>query len=255
MIENLKTSGFTETQKQAFADLVRSSMGSMTIVEFSSISGLSVSFVSKALNKALLSKPSQRSLEKLVKATPGGGPSIEEYYKACGLDTTILKNRRAIPETKKMPLQEAVWTYYSPAVMGIDTFLSAWMAHNNDSDIDLRLFQGGNVFTMKKRGDDFAAVVATVFCQDDNGITALKSIVPNQMLMALGVADKENLHAPTYYFLTDRSPLFEFCANDLPKLPSQNVVVLLANENHSGFSKQALRLADGCTAEQLPNLL
>ena len=247
------TSGLNEVQKKSYANLVRRSMGDMTISEFSARSGLSVSFLSKSLNSALQTKPSQRSLAKLAKATPEGGPSIKDYYEVCGFDSTILAGRQ--PEIKKMPLQEAIWTYYSsPSVMGINNFLMAWMGHDNGSDLDLRLFQGGNIFTIRKREDAFSGIVITAYCQDAAAIELLKSKVLAQMLEALGVADRENLPSATYYFLTDQIELFQFCSNDLPKLPSQDVVVLLADQKHSGFCKETLRLADGSTGKQLPQL-
>lgn len=253
-----KTSEFNSAQKKRLADLVRLSMGTYSIAQFSPICGLSISFLSKALNMALLAKPSQRSLAKLAEASPVEGTSLKDFYDACGYDSSTVEDKVSESDSgKKMPLEQAITEYYSsPAIWGINTFLSAWMNQGNDSDIDLRLYQEGKVFTVTKRDDDFIAICVVGFCQDKTGIDSMKSEIMTRLLAALGVADREKISGNAYfYLLTDSEELYHFCSDELPKLPSQNMVVLLSDKRHIGFCKERLRLAEGRGEAQLPKLI
>lgn len=257
-VDSRKTSELNSAQKKKLADLVRLSMGAYSIVQFAPICGLSVSFLSKALNMALVAKPSQRSLAKLAEASPVEGTSLKDFYDACGYDSSAVGDKVSKSALKeKMPLEQAITEYYSsPAIWGVNTFLSAWMSQNNNLDLDLKLYKEGKVFTVTTRDDDFSAICVVGYCQDKTGIERMKTEILSRLLEALGVADREKLSGKAcFYLLTDSEELFQFCSNELPKLPSQNIVVLLSDERHTGFCGEKLRLADGQEVAHLPKLV
>lgn len=257
-VDSRKTSELNSAQKKRLADLVRLSMGAYSIVQFAPICGLSVSFLSKALNMALLAKPSQRTLAKLAEASPVEGTSLKDFYEACGYDSSAVSDKVSESALKeKMPLDQAITEYYSsPAVIGVNTFLSAWMSQNNDPDINLRLFKEGKVFTVTTRNDDFSVICVVGYCQDNTGIERMKREILSRLLEALGIADREKLSGKTcFYLITDSRELFQFCSDELPELPSQNMVVLLSDERHTGFCEEKRRLVDEQEVVYLPKLV
>lgn len=257
-VDSRKTSELNSAQKKKLADLVRLSMGAYSIVQFAPICGLSVSFLSKALNMALLAKPSQRSLAKLAEASPVEGTSLKDFYEACGYDTSAVADRASKTALKeKMPLDQAITEYYSsPAILGVNTFLSAWMSQNNNPDLELKLYQKGRLFSVTTRDDDFSAICVVGYCQDKTGIERMKMEILSRLLEALGIADREKLSGKVcFYLITDSRDLFQFCSDELPKLPSQNMVVLLSDERHLGFYEEKRRLAEGQEVEHLPTLV
>lgn len=256
-VDSRKTSELNSAQKKKLADLVRLSMGAYSIVQFAPICGLSVSFLSKALNMALSAKPSQRSLAKLAEASPVEGTSLKDFYEVCGYDTSAVADKIPKPALKeKIPLDQAITEYYSsPAILGVNTFLSAWMSQNNNPDINLRLFKEGKVFTVTTRNDDFSAICVVGYCQDNNGIERTKREILSRLLEALGIADREKLSGKVcFYLITDSRELFQFCSDELPKLPSQNMVVLLSDERHTGFCEEKRWLVGGQEEVHLPRL-
>ena len=257
-VDSRKTSELNSAQKKRLADLVRLSMGAYSIVQFAPICGLSVSFLSKALNMALLAKPSQRTLAKLAEASPVEGTSLKDFYEACGYDSSAVSDKVSESALKeKMPLDQAITEYYSsPAILGVNTFLSAWMSQNNDHDIDLRLYKEGRVFTVKTRDDDISVICVVGYCQDNTGIERMKREILSRLLEALGIADREKRSGKAcFYLITDSRELFQFCSDELPELPSQNMVVLLSDERHMGFCEEKRRLVDEQEVVHLPKLV
>lgn len=252
------TSEFNSAEKAMLADLIRLSMGTASIVQFASVCGMSISWLSKALNHALKKKPTQRTLAKLAGASAVEGTSLRDFYNACGYDSSaIVDSTVSTSKEKKLSLAEAEREFVSsPAVMGVTLFLSAWMINGNNSDIGMNLYDGGKVFIVTERTSNFTAIGIVAFCQDKVGVDIMKSEIMARVFAALGIADKNKLDEnAVFYLLTDSVELYQFCANDLPKLSSQNMVVLLSDEHHIEFCEQTLRLAEGLDEIRLPTLV
>ena len=248
-------SGFNSAK---FEGLVRQAMGTHSIVEFAPICGLSVSFLSKSVNRSLRSRPGRSSLLKLADASQGSGITLEDYYDACGYDSaSIADDNTNLTKDNRLSLEEAERAYFaSPSVLAVSQFLSLWMKNGNNPDVNFELFEEGKVFIVTDRASDFKAVCIAGFCQDKTGMKVMRSEIMARTFAALGVADRNSLPGDVFfYLLTDSVEMFDFCANDLPKLSSQNIVVLLSNEQHTEFCEQKLRLSEGQEELQLPRLV
>jgi len=251
------TSEFSSAEKSKLADLVRLSMGTASIVQFAPICGLSVSFLSKTLNMALATRPSQKTLAKLAEASQTKGTTLKDFYDACGYDTATIKEITKNEERNaKLTFAQAERAYFaSPAVMAVSQFLSVWVKNSNSSDVDFNLYENGNVFVISDRTSQFRAICVSCFCQDKSGMSVMRSEIMARVFAALGVADRTGIpESAFFYLLTDSEELYDFCSNDLPKLSSQNMVVLLSDEQHTCFCEQKLRLSEGQDETQLPVL-
>lgn len=251
-------SEFNSAEKSKLADLVRLSMGTASIVQFSPICGLSVSFLSKALNMALNTRPSRKTLAKLAEASEAKGTTLKDFYDACGYDSATIDEITTNEEkNQRVSFAEAERAYFaSPAVMAVSQFLSRWVTNGNSSDVDFKLYEDGKVFIVSDRTSEFKAICIAGFCQDKAGMNVMRSEIMARTFAALGVADKTGIPESAYfYLLTDSEEMFDFCSKDLPKLSSQNMVVLLSDEQHTCFCKQGLRLSEGQEAAQLPVLV
>lgn len=251
-------SEFNSAGKSKLADLVRLSMGTASIVQFAQTCDLSVSFLSKALNMALTTRPSQKTLAKLAGASQAKGTTLKDFYNACGYDSATI-DEIATNEEKNMRVSfaEAERAYFaSPAVMAVSQLLSVWMKSGNSSDVNINLYEEGKVFIISDRTSEFKAIFIACYSQDVAGMNVMRSEIMARTFAALGVADKTGIPESAYfYLLTDSEEMFDFCSKDLPKLSSQNMVVLLSDEQHTCFCKQGLRLSEGQEAAQIPVLV
>jgi hypothetical protein len=105
----------------------------------------------------------------------------------------------------------------------------------------------------------FNAICIPGFCQDEFAAGILKGELLSRMLKAIGIAEKSELgiKGTCFYVLVDNREIFEFCCDSdtFPKLSSQNLIVLLADETHSEFVDKSERLSDERTIARFPKLM
>lgn len=267
-----KTSSFNSAQKHKLASQLQRRMAGASIVSFSSETGLSVSWISKALNIQLDSRPSRRTLHKIVDPEVGevNGVSLEELYENCGYHlpnkTDGVPAEEAAEDTQtKEPagqysLRKALASYYVGSyIEALRVFLNAWDKHGNAPDISISRRADNELFTITDTDRGFNAICIPGFCQDETGASVVKNELLSRMLKAIGVADQSScgIKDTYFYILVDSQDVYEFCCDNdkLPRIPSMNLIILLSDEDHSGFTDGFARLSEERKDNKLPVLL
>jgi hypothetical protein len=244
--------------KERFSDLISKLRGTRNLAEMSSDTGMSVSFLTKALSQQLPSRPSKRSLMKLTdpNAKPQYNITLSSLLDACGY-TQIDEDESPMGEDTRCPgkksFTEAVSLYFDnmPITHAMSMLVSTLIAKGIGPQVSIQLREG--YFEIEDRDKDFQCVGINGFCQDDSGIQAMELVVKTRIFDAL--CDEENLdaaHRKVYYILTDNKKLFEACIMKLPCIHSKGTVILYT-EDHVRFSDEYRKSSGAEQKDLLPS--
>jgi hypothetical protein len=202
-------------------------------------------------------------------------------------DMSDTLNTLDIPNIPDHLIRRAAAKYYVGSyIEGLRMFLDAWDKFGNNPEVEIRRKAENALFTIRDDSfvsDDeqltdeqlteadvssvpvdtpkqsFNAICIPGFCQDEFAAGILKGELLSRMLKAIGIAEKSELgiKGTCFYVLVDNREIFEFCCDSdtFPKLSSQNLIVLLADETHSEFVDKSERLSDERTIARFPKLM
>ena len=235
-----------------FGDFLRDMKGTKSSREFAIETDLSESFVSKAVNGMQKSRPSKRTLLKLLRAKTEEPVDRRELARVAGYKDLELDAEPIDRPTEMRPLSAAakIIRYY-----GEDHFTAmgelqkALSEHGLKGDVSSYLHREAGYFevTDKATGQVYVGINAYVKPVrlsgdeertqteiEDSAVFAIAfSVGPifNQITMSEDAKDK------IVYILTDNERVYEACRSVLPRNKTKATVVVMT-EDHQGFCKE-----------------
>lgn len=230
--------------KKKLAELCRMAMGNRSIKQFSKDCGLSQSFLSRALNQQLTSRPSRRSLMKLT--DPDANPNnvtCRDVMAAAGYEPAeFLPESEPIVENTPMPSEsitfcQSVLDYFSllSPTQAMGMLVDALIAKGVKRDLTIHLHPG--YCEVKEQKGKLTYVGISAFCKDETAIQIIKFA-----LMHL-FADVKSIpwdftEDTQYYILTDNRTLFDDCPNlEFQGFRGKKLAVLYADK-HGSFKQE-----------------
>lgn len=240
---------------EVFGAFLRNMKGTKSAREFADEADLSESFVSKAVSGRQMSRPSKRTLLKLLRARTEEPVDRRELAKAAGYEELELEaSTDADTEDTKIvqPLSAAavITRYYGEDHFTAMCELQRVLAeHGLKGDIASCFYREPGYFeiTDMVTGQVYVGINAYLKPADTSGnedgatagiddsavfsIAFSVGLTYNRVIMSEGARDK------IVYILTDNERVYEGCRSVLPKNKTKATVVVLTDD-HQGFRKE-----------------
>lgn len=236
-----------------FGAFLRNMKGTKSAREFADEADLSESFVSKAVSGRQMSRPSKRTLLKLLRAKTEEPVDRRELAKAAGYEQLELEadtGADAEDTENVRPLSAAavITRYYGEDHFTAMSELQRALAeHGLKGDISSCFYREPGYFeiTDMMTGQVYVGINAylkraengeedTEIKIDENAVFSIAFAVGstyNRVIMSEGAKDK------IVYILTDNERVYEGCRSVLPKDKTKATVVVLTDD-HQGFRKE-----------------
>lgn len=242
MIERTTAVGSSNSafNRDSFANLLSQLRGKRGIEEMSKDTGMSVSFLTKALSRQLPTRPSKRSLMKLADPTanPQYQVSLRSLMEACGYTDAVEDDAPKgvdVRVPRKTSVINAISLYYdsTPIACAMGMLTSALIAKGVGPQMNIQM--RGSYFEIEDAAQDFRCVGISGFCQDKAGIQAMELVIKTRIFDALCAEEAPNAaYEKIYYILTDDREIFRFCKEQLPRIQARAMVILYT-EDHVRF--------------------
>lgn len=233
---------------QRFADLCRLAMGGRSILQFAKECGLSQSFLSRALNQQLPSRPSRRTLMKLTDpatARPSNNVTLKDVMTAVGYDPVeplpevepIIENE---PEqSESIALWQSIADYFGPVshTKAMSMLVDALIYRGVDKNMMICMHPGFFEVAVRNTQDKYVGISA--FCQERSAIGIMKHALMQIFTSVRSVTkDRADAGNAIYYILTDQAELFEaFSSGEFPGFQGKGLAVLYA-EDDTRFTRE-----------------
>ena len=243
---------------KAFGVFVRDMKGTKSVREFAIETGLSESYVSKAIIGRATGQPSKRTLLKLLRAQTEVPVKRRDLAEAAGYETLELEDAPDEgPETSQPLSTAAVITRYygKDHFTAMGEFLKALAEHGLDGDITSRFYREAGYFEVVDNATGNVYVGINAYLRpletgeesdgnsdaedEDNVVFSIAFSVGlnfNRVIVSGGAKDK------VVYILTDNERVYEGCQTVIPKNKTKATVVVLTDD-HQGFRKE--KVLDG----------
>lgn len=219
---------------ERLALLAKECIGPHSLKEYSAMSGLSLSYLSRLTNARLLSQPSRRTIYRLAMPVYGvraGKIRFSELLEAAGYEP--VDDAELMDGTKKeesraddAAVPAIAWSPMYPLCI----FLNGLVARGDwGTKINVSIQAG--LYEISGNGRAIAAIPA--FCKDSEVELKIKN-VGLSLIMAFSVLNAEE---KDYYILTDSRRLYEEFEDRFPTLPDINVYVALT-EDYIEYTRQ-----------------
>ncbi len=243
---------------KVFGVFVRDMKGTKSVREFAIETGLSESYVSKAIIGRAMGQPSKRTLLKLLRAQTEVPVKRRDLAEVAGYETLDLEDEPDVgPETGHPLSTAAVITRYygKDHFTAMGEFLKALSEHGMDSDITSHFYREAGYFEVADNMTGNVYVGINAYLRplesgdevdgnsdaedEDNVVFSIAFSVGlnfNRVIVSGDAKDK------VVYILTDNERVYEGCQNVIPKNKTKATVVVLTDD-HQGFRKE--KVLDG----------
>lgn len=230
--------------RERFAGLVSRLKGNRSIMEMSCDTGISVSFLSKALSQNLPTRPSKRIIRRLLDSDvrPQADVTYSEFLESCGYDAAedTVGKKDLIPiiagrADKRIPhissLLDAISFYYDtlPITQAQCLLTNMLIAKGMGPKLDIRL--RGGFFEIEDPAQGVCCVGISGFCQDKSGVEAVKMAIRTKIFDAL-CSDEGSVKTmdKSFYILVDDLELYNYCVEKLPPLHVRGMMVIYTDD-------------------------
>jgi len=236
-----KTSDYDPVE---FGNLIKKMKGERSYKEFAVDADLSESFVSKAMAGFQRTRPSRRTLMKLLQVETDESVDRDELIRTAGYNPLEFNSKG---ETVKKPALSAsaiITNYYGEGCFtAMAELMKALAEHGVVGDMTAHYYREADYFeiTDEKTGQVYVGISAFIKPQTEGGerdeINAVFSIAfsvgltYNRILTSAGADDK------IVYILTDNRSVFEGCRSILQQKRAMPTVIELT-ENHKNFCEE-----------------
>lgn len=246
--------------REKFARLVARLKGSRTAEMMSKDTGMSVSFLSKALSQNLPTRPSMRTLSRLSGAdvNPQAQISYSELLESCGYDASegdgcAEIEAERMDETKISPKVAAEFfaTYCSsiPIARAPGIITNALIAKGVGPELEIRMKD--TYFEIESKDKSFRCICVCGLCDYDSVANVMKIVIRSRLYDA--IFSNKNVDNETsdkvIYVLTDNLRLFEYCKFELPALKCKSMIILYT-ENHVTISQEYEKVSAKSVAQE-----
>lgn len=238
-----------------FGDFLRDMKGTKSSREFAYETDLSESFVSKAVNGLQKSRPSKRTLLKLLRAKTEEPVDWRKLARAAGygdleLEAEPITEANDTQNVKELSAAAVITKYYGEdhfTAMG--EMLKALSEHGLEGDVTSCFYRDAGYFEVidQKTGRVYVGVNAYIKpAEEDNGQGLSETDKEYEPVVAIAfsaaltytrIMASENVEEKAVYFLTDDERVYRALRNNLPKQRTKATVVVLT-EDHQGFCKE-----------------
>lgn len=240
---------------EVFGDFLRDMKGTKSSREFACETDLSESFVSKAVNGLQKSRPSKRTLLKLLRAKTEQPVDRRKLAKAAGYEEMELEADTGadVENTQNVPPLSAaavITRYYGEDHFTAMSELQRALAeHGMKGDIASCFYREPGYFEITDMTTHQVYVGINAYLKptdtsgdedgakngiDDSAVFSIAfsvGLTYNRVIMSEGAKDK------IVYIMTDNERVYEGCRSVLPKNKTKATVVLLTDD-HQGFHKE-----------------
>lgn len=258
-----KSVGYGAEGRYTVVTLVRKAIGPRTMYQFCNDTGLSYGYVSRLLNGKLKTKPTVRTIAKIVHSS--GDPEREELFKnlliECGHDpdaVDIQKEIKAVEQTLNVIEDERKNDFLSDEnslrlkgrAVGL-LFARLIAMGVNPQPVNVLGPNGGIEFRLQ--GFDYERVIAVPgFC--GNNHQNYLSVERNILLQLLQYTSNY-AETPLFLILTDSPDVYAYLSEVLDKGVCIVAYVLLADETRTKFIRQCFCAADGKADKDIFNFI
>lgn len=238
---------------RAFAKFLRDMKGTKSTREFAIETDLSESFISKAVNGLQRTKPSKRTLLKLLRAWTEEPVDKMELIRVAGykepeLEEELAAEGESNQNDRTFSTAAVITRYYGEEpfiVMG--EFMKALAEHGLRGDVTSCFYREAGYFevTDKETGQVYVGINAYVKPIRDGENreyeedSAVFSIAFSVGLTCTKIAMSEGARDKIVYILTDNERVYDGCRRALPKNRTKATVVVLTKD-HQGFCDEVV---------------
>ncbi len=228
--------------KGEFAEFMRTMKGDKSSREFALTTGLSDSFISKAVNGYIDSSPSKRTLLKLLCAKTDKPVNRRELvrvagYPVDGLDWEAMDWEDE--EEQPVSTAETIARYYGGNhYLACGRLMKALAEHGVTGDMSSYFYREGGYFDIKDEKTGQVYVGINVYCNaEKDRENAVWSLVFSLALTYNKIAMSEGAKDKVVIIMTNDEQIYEGCRKlNFEKVPKATVVVL--TDEFKGFRKE-----------------
>lgn len=227
-----------ECDLKELSRLAKLCIGSRTLVEYSRLTGLSTSFLSRIVNASEnLARPTKRSLLRFTGEDDGyaeNGVTSGQLLAAAGYETDEVDEQKSKPEPASegdgLTAADAIVSFYSPKspFSPVTMLINALLKRGMTARFDLNFRP--SAFSIGKAGRELTALPA--FCPEEQ---KAKDSVKVAVMTSLITSIQRSSDA--YLVMTDNLKLYDEFKDVLPPIEGKTLSILYTAD-YEGFSKQ-----------------
>ena len=236
---------------EIFSAVLRGMKGGMTSDQFAIETGLSNSYICKAVSGHAMSRPSRRTVIKLMSAKTGAPFDRKELVRAAGYDEADLDIRpdiKAVEQTAS--LTETIRKYYGgDPYIAMSELLRALSLNALKGDVSTYYYRKSDHFEIKDMVTDqiyagINAYVKPVSIDGDDGRTteeiertAVVSIAFEVSKTYSEIIRGDRAKDKIVYILSDNERIYEGCRSVIQKNATRATIAVFTDD-HQGFCKE-----------------